>query len=169
MVVPLELATQLVAQHRLALARLLGEIGVAFDKVLAHWDREGYGYHLVEEQGQVVGCGGLKRNDDPAELNLYYRLVFGAAGQGLAREAARDWVAWCLEWLPTLPIVAAAAEHNAASVATARTCATAASSRAISACARCGCCSTSPIARIWSFTSSSVRGVPKRLMYSGEQ
>ncbi len=95
---------------------------VQFDKVLAHWDREGYGYHLVEEQGQVVGCGGLKRNDDPAELNLYYRLVFGAAGQGLAREAARAWVAWGLEWLPTLPIVAAAAEHNAASVATARTC-----------------------------------------------
>ena len=95
---------------------------VQFDKVLAHWDREGYGYHLVEEQGQLVGCGGLKRNDDPAELNLYYRLVFGAAGQGLAREAARAWVAWGLEWLPTLPIVAAAAEHNGASVATARTC-----------------------------------------------
>ena len=64
-------------------------VDAKFDKVLAHWDREGYGYHLVEEQGQVVGCGGLKRNDDPAELNLYYRLVFGAAGQGLAREAAR--------------------------------------------------------------------------------
>lgn len=37
MVVPLDLATQLVAQHRLALARLLGEIGAAFDKVLAQW------------------------------------------------------------------------------------------------------------------------------------
>ena len=38
-------------------------------------------------------------------------------------------MAWGLEWLPTLPIVAAAAEHNAASVATARTCGLAPTSR----------------------------------------
>ena len=37
MVVPVELARQLVALHRLALARLLGEIGVAFDASLARW------------------------------------------------------------------------------------------------------------------------------------
>ena len=39
MVVPVELARQLVALHRLALARLLGEIGVAFDASLARWFR----------------------------------------------------------------------------------------------------------------------------------
>jgi hypothetical protein len=37
MVVPLDLATRLVAQHRVALAMLLGEIGVAFDMTLAKW------------------------------------------------------------------------------------------------------------------------------------
>lgn len=36
-VVPLELATQLVAQHRVAVAKLLGEIGEAFDATLAMW------------------------------------------------------------------------------------------------------------------------------------
>lgn len=66
--------------------------------------------------------GGLKRNDDPDELIVYYRLAFDAAGQGFAREASRAWVAWALEWLPDLPVVAAAAAHNAASLATARTC-----------------------------------------------
>lgn len=37
MVVPVELATRLVAQHRLALARMFGELGVAFDMTLAQW------------------------------------------------------------------------------------------------------------------------------------
>lgn len=96
--------------------------GEQFDRVLAHWEREGFGYHLVEHAGEVIGCGGLKRNDDPDELNVYYRLAFDAAGQGFAREASRTWVAWALEWLPDLPVVAAAAAHNAASLATARTC-----------------------------------------------
>lgn len=95
--------------------------GEQFAKVLAHWDREGYGYHVVEADGRVVGCGGLKRNEDPEELNLYYRLDAAATGHGFAREAARAWVAWGIEWLPEVPIVAAAAAHNAASLATART------------------------------------------------
>jgi len=49
MVVPLELATQLVAQHRLALARLLGEIGVAFDATLARW------YPVFPDPMQIQG------------------------------------------------------------------------------------------------------------------
>lgn len=40
MVVPVELLEELVAQHRLAWAKLLGEVGVAFDKTLARWSEE---------------------------------------------------------------------------------------------------------------------------------
>jgi Acetyltransferases, including N-acetylases of ribosomal proteins len=85
--------------------------GEQFDKVVRHWGEHGFGYHLVEQDGSVVGCGGLKVNpateDHGRELNLYYRLAFEAHGQGLAREAARAWVAWGIEWLPAQPIVAA--------------------------------------------------------------
>jgi hypothetical protein len=49
MVVPLELATQLVTQHRLAWARLLGEIGVAFDATLARW------YPVFPDPMQIQG------------------------------------------------------------------------------------------------------------------
>ncbi len=40
MVVPKDLLTDLVTQHRLAWARLLGEVQVAFDKTLAKWAEE---------------------------------------------------------------------------------------------------------------------------------
>lgn len=90
-----------------------------FDKVLGHWAEHGYGYHVVESEGQLIGAGGLKRNPEP-ELNLYYRLVLEAHGLGLAREAARAWVAHGLEWLPSLTIIAAVSSHNPRSIATAR-------------------------------------------------
>ncbi|ETZ96685.1 hypothetical protein I547_1097 [Mycobacterium kansasii 824] len=49
MVVPLELATQLVTQHRVAVAKLLGEIGVAFDATLARW------YSVFPDPMQIPG------------------------------------------------------------------------------------------------------------------
>ena len=100
-----------------------------FDKVLGHWAERGFGYHVVEMPGRPdgapVGVGGLKLNPATdgmqAELNLYYRLVPEAHGQGLAREASRAWVAWGIEWLPAdLPIIAAASAANPRSIATAR-------------------------------------------------
>ena len=100
-----------------------------FDKVLGHWAERGFGYHVVEmpssPDGAPVGVGGLKlspaTDDIPAELNLYYRLVPEAHGQGLAREASRAWLAWGIEWLPAdLPIIAAAKATNPRSIATAR-------------------------------------------------
>ncbi len=98
--------------------------GEQFDKVVRHWREHGFGYHLVEQDGSVVGCGGLKVNpateDHVTELNLYYRLAFESHGQGLAREAARAWVAWGIEWLPAQPVVAAVSEGNPRSIATAR-------------------------------------------------
>lgn len=99
--------------------------GAQFDTVLGHWGERGFGYHVVVSDGSPVGAGGLKVNpataDLPAELNLYYRFVPEVHGQGLAREAARAWVAHGVEWLPReLPIVAVAAPGNPASIATAR-------------------------------------------------
>lgn len=91
-----------------------------FERVRQHWQEHGFGYHTVEQEGAVVGFGGVKRNPDP-ELNLYYRFFPETHGQGLAREAAREWVAWAVEWLPPVPVIAVAAQHNPASIATART------------------------------------------------
>ncbi len=92
-----------------------------FDKVLAHWEEHGFGYQIAEEAGAglAIGVGGLKRNPDP-ELNLYYRFDSAVHGQGLAKEAARAWVAWGVEWLPALPIIAVASSANPRSIATAR-------------------------------------------------
>ena len=91
-----------------------------FDGVLAHWADRGFGYHIVErtaEPAEPVGVGGLRAEGD-AELNLYYRFVAAAQGQGYAREAARAWVAAGVEHLEGT-VVAVAKEHNLASVRTA--------------------------------------------------
>ncbi|OBJ92030.1 hypothetical protein A9W97_10920 [Mycobacterium gordonae] len=49
MVVPLELATQLVGQHRVAVAKLHGEICVAFDATVARW------YSVFPDPMQIPG------------------------------------------------------------------------------------------------------------------
>ncbi|MHA7658412.1 hypothetical protein ACX9NJ_23515 [Mycobacterium sp. ML2] len=49
MVVPLELATQLVSQHRVAVAKLHGEICEAFDATLARW------YSVFPDPMQIPG------------------------------------------------------------------------------------------------------------------
>lgn len=49
MVVPLDLATQLVSQHRVAVAKLHGEICVAFDATLARW------YSVFPDPMQIPG------------------------------------------------------------------------------------------------------------------
>lgn len=94
-----------------------------FDRVLAHWESHGYGYHVVDRTGddggaaEAIGVGGL-RAEEPGELNLYYRFSASAQGEGYAREAARTWVAAGVEHLDGA-VTAVAKEHNLASVRTA--------------------------------------------------
>ena len=58
---------------------------------MADWDCEGFGYWVVEHQGEVIGIAGVK----PVSVhgapcwNLYYRFAPESWGQGLAAEAAR--------------------------------------------------------------------------------
>lgn len=96
-----------------------------FDKVREHWAERGFGYHVAEIDGAVVGWGGLKvtsaAGEPGEELNLYYRFAPEVQGQGLGREAARAWVAHGFEWLPVLPIIAVASTGNPGSIAIART------------------------------------------------
>ncbi len=91
---------------------------------LAHWAEHGFGYVAAEDRasGEVVGWGGVRSwpDDDPHELNLYYRLAHDRLGEGLGRELARAVVEAAVEDLPDHRVVARMAPHNVASVATAR-------------------------------------------------
>ncbi|GGL26516.1 GNAT family N-acetyltransferase [Phycicoccus endophyticus] len=94
----------------------------AFAAVLDHWREHGVGYHVVEEagSGEAFGFGGLRTRPATGVLNLYYRLAASHHGRGLAREAARAWVADALEWRPDLPVEAVVRPVNVASVHTAQ-------------------------------------------------
>ncbi|MBK9476283.1 MAG: GNAT family N-acetyltransferase [Tetrasphaera sp.] len=91
-----------------------------FDGVLATWAEQGFGYHVAQDadSGSPLGVGGL-RPQDGGELNLAYRFSVESHGQGLAREAARSWVAHGLEWHAGTPVRALVRPHNTPSVRTA--------------------------------------------------
>jgi RimJ/RimL family protein N-acetyltransferase/ribosomal protein S18 acetylase RimI-like enzyme len=86
---------------------------------LEHWDREGFGYRLVEdrETGEPVGWAGVRRDTD--HLNLYYRFRAESHGRGLGREAASAVVAHATETGPRLPVRAVVRPGHEASLRTA--------------------------------------------------
>jgi RimJ/RimL family protein N-acetyltransferase len=73
---------------------------------LAHWAGHGYGYWIVECDGEVVGVGGLVLmrtwQGVGDVLNVYYRFDPSAWGRGYASEM----VAAAVELAPQLPLVA---------------------------------------------------------------
>ena len=77
-------------------------------EVLEIWGRLGIGYWAVEQEGVVIGIGGLR----PAVLhgrdcwNLYYRLRPEAWGRGFATQLAREAVAVAQDRDRALPVVA---------------------------------------------------------------
>ena len=90
-----------------------------FAAILDHWATHGFGYWVARdlESGMPRGWVGVQRRD--GYLNLYYRFVTEAQGQGLAREAARAAVLMAAEWCPDHPVRALVKDHNTASVRTA--------------------------------------------------
>ncbi|GAA2168443.1 GNAT family N-acetyltransferase [Pedococcus bigeumensis] len=90
-----------------------------FAAILDHWATHGFGYWVARdlESGMPRGWVGVQQRD--GYLNLYYRFVTEAQGQGLAREAARAAVLMAAEWCPDRPVRALVKDHNTASVRTA--------------------------------------------------
>jgi ribosomal-protein-alanine N-acetyltransferase len=83
------------------------------------WRRFGYGYWVVQSHGSTVQLGfcGIKPMEltGMKTLNLFYRLVPSAWGQGLAGEAATAVVTWASGHVPDLPLIARVRPANVAS------------------------------------------------------
>ena len=83
------------------------------------WQRYGYGYWVVRRRGSATQLGfcGVK----PMELNgmkilnLFYRFIPSAWGQGLASEAGTAVAAWASRQVPDLPLIARVRPANVAS------------------------------------------------------
>jgi RimJ/RimL family protein N-acetyltransferase len=80
------------------------------------WDA-GLGYWIVELDGAGVGVCGVKavQLDGAPVWNLLYRLLPGARGRGVAREAAAEAVRRAREVDPDRPVIARIRAANAAS------------------------------------------------------
>lgn len=88
---------------------------------IAHWEREGFGYHVVTDRsnGTPLGYAGVRRSGD--DLNLYYRLRADLHGQGVGREAVRAVVAHMAEFGPRARLQAVIRPGHAPSLRTAST------------------------------------------------
>lgn len=68
-----------------------------------HWDEHGYGAWIVQDGvGARVGFVGLRAHADFIRVTI--RVVEGEGSDTLAGRALRLVVAYCLEWLPDLPL-----------------------------------------------------------------
>lgn len=85
---------------------------------VADWDRQGFGYWVVEHAGEVIGIAGVKpvSVDGAPCFNLYYRFAPESWGQGLAAEAAATAVAVAREREPQRPVVARTRPSNRAAI-----------------------------------------------------
>jgi RimJ/RimL family protein N-acetyltransferase/ribosomal protein S18 acetylase RimI-like enzyme len=104
-----------------AVARDAAEAGERLDVALAHWERHGFGYGVVEDRstGEPLGVAGVVVGREGANLNLYYRFDRPHHGRGLGPEVARAVVADAVEHRPALPLTATARPDHRASIRTA--------------------------------------------------
>jgi RimJ/RimL family protein N-acetyltransferase len=99
--------------------RAASDAGV--DRVIAHIDRDGFGYWAAElkAEGLVVGLIGLSRVADVLPVapgvEMGWRLAHRVWGRGLASEGAAAALAWGLANLPEPEILAFTASTNLAS------------------------------------------------------
>ena len=104
--------------HRPGGAPAPGQSRELLREFVADWDREGFGYWVVEHQGEVIGIAGVK----PVSVtgapcwNLYYRFAPESWGQGLAAEAATTAVAVARQREPQRPVVARTRPSNRAAI-----------------------------------------------------
>ena len=102
--------------------RDIGTSRVRLGEWLAHWDRHGFGYWVVEDDdGAVIGFSGVRHQTWQGRpvLNLYYRFAPEVWGRGLASSVAAHAVRWAAEHRPDLPVIAYTTEDNVGSQRTA--------------------------------------------------
>ncbi|MEP6478716.1 MAG: GNAT family N-acetyltransferase [Rhodoglobus sp.] len=89
---------------------------------LDHWSAFGFGYELVELDGECVGICGVRRDAWLGEpvLNLYWRILPEFQGRGLGMLAAQHALASGRDAPTSAPIVARMLAGNEASQAVAR-------------------------------------------------
>jgi [ribosomal protein S5]-alanine N-acetyltransferase len=75
---------------------------------IEEWERNGFGYWVVEFEGVLVGIAGIRPVDFNGHRcwNLYYRFSPTVWGKGLAAEAAREALAAAHAQNAAMPIVA---------------------------------------------------------------
>ena len=85
---------------------------------VADWDRTGFGYWVVEREGQVIGIAGVR----PVSVrgapcwNLYYRFAPASWGQGFAAEAASAALDVAQQREPERPVVVRTRPANQAAI-----------------------------------------------------
>jgi RimJ/RimL family protein N-acetyltransferase len=60
------------------------------DREMGHWARHGFGRWAVEQEGALIGFGGLSRKTGFEALNMSYHLHPAAWGHGYASELAAE-------------------------------------------------------------------------------
>ena len=97
------------------------EAALDVERLLEHWDRQGFGHWAVEEceTGRFVGRTGLKHHPDwpldPENTEVGWLYAPHAWGRGLATEGALEAVRFCLEELGRPEAISIAHVGNMAS------------------------------------------------------
>lgn len=81
-------------------------------KLMAHWDKHGFGMYAVFVDDVFAGEAGLRWRDDSPEVEISYGLLPAFRGQGYATEAARALMAYGFEALKRPQLVAYSRSDN---------------------------------------------------------
>ncbi len=94
------------------------ETAELLQRILASWERDGFGYLAVEPAGggPLLGRAGLKPLEDTPEIELGYLFDDTCWGRGYATEASEALLRWGFQTLELSHVVAVADPDNHASL-----------------------------------------------------